>query len=84
MEVQLKAREMFEKLGYEVFETPYNNCLCYRTQNNYYNLEVEFWLDDKICYHNLIYGDYQMKGSSPLTKDLLQAINKQIEELGWK
>lgn len=81
----MEAKEMFEKLGFEQVKTPYNETLiCYRTNENYFNREIKFWLDDKLFYNNLVYGDYHtMAGSCPVHNDLLQAINQQCKELGW-
>ena len=77
------AKEMFEELGFELYKTPYEKCICYITNDIYFNCRIEFWADDKIIYNSLIYGDYEMKGSCPIRTDLLRAINKQVEELGW-
>lgn len=79
------AKEMFEELGYKLGETPYyERCIKYVANDGYIKRELEFWLDDKLIYNNLVYGDFQMKGSSPIPMDLLQAINKQVKELKWK
>ena len=79
----MKAKEMFEKLGYElVFEN--KEVLRYRKKH----LDVEFW---KV--YELVTGEKIkkfIKVSTVYDKpylislDLLQAINKQIEELGWE
>ncbi len=79
----MSAKEMFEKLGYElVFEN--KEVLRYRKKH----LDVEFW---KV--YELVTGEKRkkfIKVSTVYDKpylislDLLQAINKQIEELGWK
>jgi len=80
----MTAKEMFEKLGYEVGDTPYyERCIRYVANDGYIKREIEFWRDDKIIYNNLIYGEVQMKGSCPIPIELLKAINKQVEELGW-
>ena len=78
------AKEMFEKLGFKLVETPYSNCLCYEDADTYYKRQIEFWRDSRIMYNNLYYGEFQMQGSLPINPYLLKAINKQIEELGWE
>ncbi len=77
------AKEMFEELGFKIVKTPYEKLICYMTDDTYFNRKIEVWIDSKIIYNNLVYGDFEMKGSCPLNKELLQAINKQAEELGW-
>ena len=76
----MSAKEMFEKLGYEYVET-----------NNY----IEYI---KYYYKHWIFKDYQKiiffkspiydldifdRLGTTINRDLLQAINKQVEELGW-
>lgn len=78
----MSAKEMFEKLGYEYSYSSDNYLLQPKISyfidkpnekgHNFY--EIRFWLEDK---------DYEIENNSILTTDLLQAINKQIEELGW-
>lgn len=74
----MKAREMFEELGYEYSKSDDNyllqTCISYfkMINKNYYC--IKFWLQDK---------DYDIEGKTPFTLKLVQAINKQIEELGW-
>ena len=80
----MSAKEMLEKLGYELV---YENEEVLRYRKNKW-LDVEFWkVYEKITgekmrkyirvsnVHNIPYF---------ISVDLLQAINKQIEELGWK
>lgn len=67
----MSAKEMFKKLGYNVkFEN--NNFI------HYANLELlkelEFDKEYKVFY---------IIGSKTIFGDELQAINKQVEELGW-
>lgn len=68
----MRAKEMFEKLGYEEREETISmNCI-----KSYVNKE----------HMHIIYFDYDKQidiGAIMITFDLLQAINKQIEELGW-
>ena len=81
----MTAKEMFEELGFIEEQSPmYENCIWYKTNDNYFNREIKFYKKDKLIYNNLIYGGFQMNGSCPIYPKLLQAINKQVEELGWK
>ena len=68
----LSAKEMFEKLGYEEREETY--CLnCVKSYINYKTLNIIYFDSDKtIDVQNMI-----------ISYELLQAINKQVEELGW-
>lgn len=78
----MKAKEMFEKLGYEV---EYNNeeCLMY-TKYVAFD-DVDAGIEYKVMF------DKKYKSIGSITYDMfmpidwpeLQAINKQIEELGW-
>lgn len=71
----MKAREMFEKLGYE-----YSKLLSddgriyyeYKHNNNQPSNFILFDLDYKV-----------ISNDCDITLEELQAINKQIEELGW-
>lgn len=79
-----EADKTFEKLGFSVKETAYRDSVIrYKTNDAYANREIEFWINDKIIYNNLIYDDFTMKGSCPIDLELLEAINKKAEELGW-
>ncbi len=71
----MTAKEMFEKLGYEIDTTR-------ETENHlYYGSEyaiIDFDLERQDIYK------YNKSGlRSPINMKLLQAINKQVEELGW-
>ena len=70
----MTAKEMFKKLGYELINE--NEVVM-----QYYNIEYDY----EICI------DKEFKTIEPpcvpyffITIDLLKAINKQVEELGWK
>lgn len=69
----MSAKEMFEKLGYEEREETFSmSCI-----KSYIH---------KGSFIHIIYFDYDKQidiGNRPITFDLLQAINKQCEELGW-
>ena len=65
----MSAREMFEKLGYDLL----------------HNIKYQ------IMYYNSIYDTYiyfyktrkHIEITNEITSEELQAINKQVEELGW-
>lgn len=68
------AKEMFEELGY--IERP---------KNQYYT-DSELIYDKQKRFYNSIYFDKDKTidvSNQMITLDLLKAINKQIEELGW-
>lgn len=71
----MSAKEMFEKLGYELVDT--NSAGVKLTMISYYNFEttstINFWSPINIDLQNREY----------LTVKHIQAINKQIEELHW-
>ena len=71
----MSAKENFEKLGYELVDT--NSAGVKLTMISYYNFEttstINFWSPINIDLQNKEY----------LTVKHIQAINKQIEELGW-
>ena len=73
----MSAKEMFEKLGYELVDT--NSAGVKLTMIVYYNFEtkssINFWSPINI--------DIDLQNNEHLTVKLIQAINKQIEELGW-
>lgn len=80
----MSSREMFEDLGYElVFEN--EEVLRYR-KNKW--LDVEFWkVYEKVTGEKIKkYIKVSNVKNMPyfISVDLLQAINKQIEELNWK
>lgn len=74
----MSAKEMFEELGYEFEDdsnTPVYPSLDYRIYDDYCSIEKEisFYLNQKV-----------IGTDGNITVRELQAINKQIEELGWK
>lgn len=67
----MSAKEMFKKLGYHQFigsNTKWQDYIEYQNEDNY----IWFYPDTKTIE---IRFDFDI--------DILQAINKQIEELGW-
>ena len=72
MEVQLTAKEMFEKLGYE-----------YCPNEEHFSMNAIVVYRKGL---NSIYFDFDKTidiGCKIIGIDLWKAINKQIEELGW-
>lgn len=72
----MKAKEMFENLGFECQKNEFTiryfkEFRDYYDEDNY-TLEIDFSLIEK-----KIYSDFS------IDMCLLKAINKQIEELGW-
>ncbi len=63
------ARELFEELGFDLVET--TPCMVY-----YYNEENEIY----IWFYN---NSKTIEIVNEFTLDILKAINKQAEELGW-
>ena len=80
----MSAREMFEKLGYELNEQNSNKILYkmkWEISTSYY---IGFDIGNKLI-EAFITSDSPFTTSEPIDIDidLLQAINKQVEELGW-
>ena len=85
------AREMFEELGYELISGDDNDIVQYRMDLNedtfitiVFNLIHETYYSCTVT--NRFKGDCLQKDRDciGINKKLHQAINKQIEELGWK
>lgn len=72
----MKAREMFEELGFEYQENEIT-IRYFKEFRDYdddsYTLDIDFRLIEK-----KIYSDFS------IDMRLLKAINKQVEELGWE
>lgn len=64
------ARELFEELGYDLVETTSYMVYYYNEENGIY---IWFYNNSKT-----------IEIVNEFTLDILKAINKQIEELGWK
>lgn len=78
----MSAKDMFEKLGYEqVSDIP----KCYRFDDGGYIELIEFinTRQEIIFTEYEEYNENKPQGSFSLNKSELQAINKQVEELGW-
>lgn len=83
----MTAKEMFEKLGYEdITDSRYKDLMIvYKNSGNVY-YEISFMKDYKCFEINpyVIWGDTVLQHYFVrLDTKLLQAINKQVEELGW-
>ena len=80
----MSAKEMFEKLGYNrLYENKhymfYVKVLIETPEYEKDSIHLEFNFDNKTI--NKTYGDDN--SVSEITLKELQAINKQVEELGW-
>ena len=76
-----KAKKLFEELGYEYYEDDGFNC--------YKKEKRELIEPDYISFNRLareVFMSNDSKNSNGVIVDmkLLQAINKQVNELGWK
>lgn len=65
----MSAKEMFEKLGYDLVETTPYMVYYYNEENEIY---IWFYTNTKT-----------IEIVNEFTLDILKAINKQVEELGW-
>ena len=82
----MTAKEMFEKLGYKYHRTP-QGIVCQKSYTNSYPC------DEIIIYDNVFdFNNKEIRKSRiylekrtyiNITLEELQAINKQVEELGW-
>ena len=87
----MSAKEMFEELGYKL---SYENGSVKKykrirkTEKNYFNIKIiEFGLNFFIADEFLVDKEDNIINdmiTSSIFKEELKAINKQIEELGWK
>ena len=78
----MSAKDMFSELGYSCKEE--DDYIEYIQKNDYYTFEIAFDYNTE-CIEFYYYKDtYDNKCDVCLTTKELQAINKQVEELGWK
>ena len=80
----MKAKEMFEKLGYELNEQNDKEIL-YKMKweiSSYYWVAFDILNKRFECFATSD-SPFTPPESYDINMDLLQAINKQIEELGW-
>lgn len=73
----MSAKEMFEELGYEQFN--YSKGIRYTNEQTEQNIEFED--DGFINIYNTCYN--RPNDIEVLIVEEIQAINKQVEELGW-
>ena len=72
------AKEMFEELGYKLNRD--DNFIDYIKINKMLNNQIRFFVKDK----KVIKEDFCTGLAKYITLEELRAINKQVEELGWK
>ena len=77
----MTAKEMFEKLGLEYNECKYHGEIEEISYINEYNYSTKVKFDLK---NKRIIAYFGENDAGNIVIELLQAINKQIEELGWK
>ena len=77
----MKAKEMFKKLGYKQKLQYEDDDLIAIRYKNKYNIEIIFdlWDCDFVKFGKI----WENIGNSSINMEELQAINKQVEELGW-
>ena len=76
----MKAREMFEELGYEQeIGTNYIDYAKFHKEINQHSY-ILFDLEEKTILPTMEYGSTH---ALEIDMTLLKAINKQVEELGW-
>lgn len=73
----MKAKEMFEKLGYKEQKFS-NDVISYVFREGITREYITFYLEEKT------FDKENNFGGTVITLNELKAINKQIEELGWK
>ena len=80
----MKAKEMFEKLGYKLKNEDEWEI---RYSNKHFISDTEYIIFEKINKNveNFIVSDSPFTPNQPLTLNMkeLQAINQQVRELGW-
>ena len=78
----MTAKEMFEKLGYKQTKS---HLITYTSNDGGYIKQIMFLkIGRRIIFREWEeYNHYEPQGQFTLYTDLLKAINKQIEELGW-
>lgn len=84
----MNAEQMFKELGYAKKNTGYSNIICYEKDASIRNLPhiigTQFVLNDEHVSMYSVFGKEAEFGAfNYLDVKLLNAINKQCEELGW-
>ena len=75
----MSAKEMFEALGYELIQDDMNWVVYTINKGKWFQFEISFFKQDKSVHLNTRETTF---GHS-FDMNELQAINKQIRELGW-
>ena len=78
----MSAKELFEKLGYERLGI---DTVKYRSDDGGYIKEIIFFeIGRRIVFREWEeYNNNEPQGQFTMYSDLLEAINKQVSELGW-
>lgn len=76
----LSAKEMFEKLGYEYYED--DGFECYKKEKRKL-IEPDYVSFNRLEREVFMSNDSKNGNGVIVDMKLLQAINKQVEELGW-
>ena len=81
----MKAKEMFEKLGYRTLGTlkPNDNYIVIAYEKELYGDELYIYFYGTKEVRLYLEGKKGKVYPSTITLEELQAINKQVEELGW-
>jgi len=90
--INMTAKEMFESLGFKqivAINLQHNKSIqiCYeRVLDDSVKIKIFFF--DNVFFGNLYYWDfkkecYEIVGGFSIHKELLEAITKQCQELGW-
>ena len=76
----MTTKEMFEELGYEYFEDDGFNC--YKKEKREI-IEPDYISFDRLEKDFFVSNNSVISNGITINMQLLQAINKQVEELGW-
>lgn len=76
----MKAKELFEKLGYEYYED--DGFTCYKKEKRKL-IEPDYISFNRLAREVFISNDSKNGNGEIIDMKLLQAISKQVQELGW-
>lgn len=76
----MSAKEMFEKLGYEYYEDDGFNCYVKEISEL---IEPDYISFDRLERKFFVSRNSKYDNGTTINMSLLQAINKQVDELGW-
>lgn len=85
----MSAKEMFERLGYNCKKSSNYTIIGYykiykEQDGSKTKIEIKFYVNNTFDIVTVNYSEeYEFQMISSIGIDILQAINKQIEELGW-